>query len=148
MAYKSTRGKTGGGKLIRVDKSDRTTLGQGIGGGGGAASSPLTNPIYEISITSAPGPSGDNGTTVDLLEVTDYTKIFPGPGTWTIQATTTFPAIIELVGGGGGGGGGANAGQPGPTAGGGGGGGDAVFSGTPVGTVTANGGSGGRGGRW
>ena len=34
MAYKSTRGKSGG-KLIKVDKSDRTTLGQGIGGGGG-----------------------------------------------------------------------------------------------------------------
>ena len=27
MAYKSTRGKSGG-KLIKVDKSDRTTLGQ------------------------------------------------------------------------------------------------------------------------
>lgn len=147
MAYKSTRGKTGG-KLNSVDRSKRSVLGQNIGGGGGgAASSPLTNPIYEISITSAPGPSGDNGTTIDLLQQTDYTKIFPGPGTWTIQATEDFPAIIELVGGGGGGGGGANAGQPGPSHGGGGSGGDAVFSGTPVGTVTANGGQGGRGGK-
>ena len=146
MAYKSTRGKSGG-KLIKVDKSDRTTLGQGIGGGGGAASSPLTNPIYSITISSAPGPSGDQGTTIDLLEQADYTKVFTGPGTWVFSAAEKFPAIVELIGGGGGGGGGANAGQPGPQAGGGGSGGDAVFSGTPVGTVTAGGGSGGRGGR-
>lgn len=154
MAYKSTRGKTGGGpgtgnasKLTQVDNSRRTVLGQGIGGGGGAASSPLTNPIYSITISSAPGPSGDQGTTVDLLEEADYAKVFTGPGTWVFSAAEKFPAIVELIGGGGGGGGGANAGQPGPTAGNGGGGGSAVFSGTPVGTVTANGGQGGRGGR-
>ena len=141
MAYQSTRGKTGGGpgtgnasKLIQVDNSRRTVLGRGIGGGDGAASSPLTNPIYEIQITSAPGPSGDNGTTIDLLEQKDYAKVFTGPGTWTIEATETFPAIIELLGGGGGGGGGGNAGQPRGTYGGGDGGGDAVSSGTPVGT--------------
>lgn len=146
MPFRSSKGQDPSVQhLIRTQGS--SNLGQGIGGGGGgAASSPLTNPIYSITFSSAPGPSGNNGQTYDLLEQTDFAHRFPGPGTWTFSSAATFPATIEIIGGGGAGGGGGNNGTSPGNFGGGGGGGDTVFSGTPVGIITANGGSGGPGG--
>lgn len=120
MSYKSSSGRNIG-KLLNVFQSGKTILGQGIGGGGGAASP-------SIRAISA---SGGTETTLVAKDGNNYkvhTFTTVGISTFTISSNDSGAIYYaQLQGGGGGGGGHFTDGDPGPGGGGGGGSGHLAF---------------------
>lgn len=97
MSYKSSDGRETG-KLLQVFQSDRTALGQGVGGGGGSAVAP------EFAVISASGGTESN-VTVGSQTYKTHVYSSPGPSTFTVSSADPGAYVdIELIGGGGGGG--------------------------------------------
>lgn len=96
MPFKSTKGKNAG-RLVEVFQSDRTNLGQGVGGGGGSVAAPPG-----IALISATG-----GTETTVVSPTGkyyktHTYLTAGSFTFTVSsAEPTATVNIEMVGGGG-----------------------------------------------
>ena len=75
-----------------------------LGGGGnggfgfGRKKAGDSGPNFTFNILTAPGPSGESGTVVDLRTQTDDAYVFTAAGgTYTIQAQTTFPVNAGLL---------------------------------------------------
>lgn len=89
MSYKSSSGRDVG-KLLNVFKSSKTTLGQGIGGGG--------------AVPSAPSFSATGGTITQYSDsgISYTVHVFNSSGTFEVASGVTTADILLVAGGAGG----------------------------------------------